>query len=632
MKRTVLALALGGALALATSGWGQEARPPALLAKGKDGKSAPLRVDDVEVDVKVVGNVAETVMTLRFRNDTDRVLEGELVFPLGEGRTVSRYALEVNGAMREGVSIPKKRGRAIFESIVRQSIDPGLLEWTKGNNFRTRIYPIPEKGTKSVRIGYEEELAEAGEDYLYRLPLNFPEAVDRFRLVVEVARPGEEAGEVRVEGLNLKRREANAWIVEAEEKNYAADKALEIRIPREKAPTVLVEEQDGTRYFHVLDRPHVPDKVSARARPKSIRLVWDASNSGNERGVEEELALLGRYLEWVGDATVELDLLRNDLAAAGSFVVVGGQWGELKAALEKVRYDGGTRLGLLDFAEVSEEAVVLVSDGISTLGKSDFAVGARPVYVLHASQSAEHGALRAAAAKTGGAYVNLAVTTVEDGLKTLTENRYSLLRAEVQGPGEKAAEEIYPSVGRAVSGATSVAGILNTEKPVTLVLHYGFGGEDGEVRRIEIDPAKHRSLVGRAPRLWAQKKLEELELNATGEPGRDRGAGEGSRTGDALHLPDRAGPDRGLRRAPHRSSRGRDAAGVRTAPEECARSRRARCRSPEGDAGAVEGAHAVAQEEVPPTGGSGHSTREGPRPRDAGSPEGRRGHREGGQG
>jgi hypothetical protein len=53
---------------------GQEARPPALLVEGEDGGSSPLSVEDVEVRVLVTGNVAETVMTLRFRNDTDRVL------------------------------------------------------------------------------------------------------------------------------------------------------------------------------------------------------------------------------------------------------------------------------------------------------------------------------------------------------------------------------------------------------------------------------------------------------------------------------------------------------------------------------------------------------------------------------
>ena len=81
---------LMGVLGMAGGLSGQEARPPAVLVQGEDGNSASLGLDEVDVRVLVTGNVAETVMTMRFRNDTDRVLEGELVFPLGEGRMVSR--------------------------------------------------------------------------------------------------------------------------------------------------------------------------------------------------------------------------------------------------------------------------------------------------------------------------------------------------------------------------------------------------------------------------------------------------------------------------------------------------------------------------------------------------------------
>lgn len=86
----------------------------------------------MNVEVEVIGNVAETTMTMWFRNDSDRVLEGELVFPLQVDQTVSSYALEIEGEMREGVVVEKQRARIIFEDIVRQGITPGLVEWTKG--------------------------------------------------------------------------------------------------------------------------------------------------------------------------------------------------------------------------------------------------------------------------------------------------------------------------------------------------------------------------------------------------------------------------------------------------------------------------------------------------------------------
>ena len=115
---------------------------------GADSKYVPLRMDELTIDVKVVANLAVTTSTMKIHNDLDSVLEGRLNFPLGEGQTVSRFAMTVNSKLREGVVEEKAKGRQVFESIVRQGIDPGLLEWTKGNVFKARVYPIPAKETK----------------------------------------------------------------------------------------------------------------------------------------------------------------------------------------------------------------------------------------------------------------------------------------------------------------------------------------------------------------------------------------------------------------------------------------------------------------------------------------------------
>lgn len=314
-------------------------------------------------------------------------------------------------------------------------------------------------------------------------------------------------------GLKLERRAKKAWVVEAEEENYAADKPLQVKIPREKAASVIIEHSGDEAYFHVLDRPEVPGEKRERAKPKSIHLVWDASNSGAERDTKKELQLLDQFLAWVGDSAVTLTWLRNDLEKGGSFVVKNGQWGDLRRALEGVRYDGGTQLGLLDFRRETSDCVVLVSDGVSTLGKSAIEAGEKPVFALHASQSAEHGVLRGLVARSGGAYVNLSETPVQAGLAALSEDGFSLLRATVEGV-EAAAQEVYPSFAKAVNGPVGVAGKLPLDGPATLVLQYGWGTKTTLERRVRLDPQTHHSKLERGPRLWAQKKLSDLEIDA----------------------------------------------------------------------------------------------------------------------
>jgi hypothetical protein len=122
-------------------------RKPTILIKNiGDTASTPLKLSSLKVDVEIIGNLVTTTMEMTYYNPHNRVLEGDFYFPLGEGQTVSRFALEVNGKYREGVVVEKDKGRQVFEEVVRQKIDPGLLEWTKGNNFKSRIYPIPAVG------------------------------------------------------------------------------------------------------------------------------------------------------------------------------------------------------------------------------------------------------------------------------------------------------------------------------------------------------------------------------------------------------------------------------------------------------------------------------------------------------
>jgi len=56
-----------------------------------------------------------------------------------------------------------------FENTIRQNIDPGLVEKTKGNNFRACIHPLPAKGIRHIVIAVEPVLGQFGKDLFYRL-------------------------------------------------------------------------------------------------------------------------------------------------------------------------------------------------------------------------------------------------------------------------------------------------------------------------------------------------------------------------------------------------------------------------------------------------------------------------------
>ena len=162
------------------------ARPQLVIAAPGD---TPVRLQQVAVHTEVSGNLAVTEVALTFHNPNRRVLEGELQFPLLAGQNVLGFALDVNGRMREAVPVDKARGQAVFEDITRGQVDPGLLQITQGNNFKLRVYPIPAQGTRQVLIRYAETLRKRASRLVYRLPLDYADTLENFRLDVNIAAP-----------------------------------------------------------------------------------------------------------------------------------------------------------------------------------------------------------------------------------------------------------------------------------------------------------------------------------------------------------------------------------------------------------------------------------------------------------
>jgi hypothetical protein len=210
MSRFGLASATLVALTLVTplpSAWAQiepsdvvPPRPPVILVPNDAGTSEPVHVTALDVDVRITGVLAETTLTMTFHNPNPRILEGQLILPLPEGAIVSGFGLDVGGAIVDGVVVEREAARVAFETETRRGIDPGLAEWVQGSLFRTRVYPMPAEGSRTVRVTYLSDLALGEGTATYHLPLAYQEALSQFHLRVAVsqgqAQPQIEVGEL----------------------------------------------------------------------------------------------------------------------------------------------------------------------------------------------------------------------------------------------------------------------------------------------------------------------------------------------------------------------------------------------------------------------------------------------------
>ncbi|MCB9086838.1 MAG: DUF2135 domain-containing protein [Calditrichae bacterium] len=507
--KPLLKILLGCLLLAALPLAGQES-PAILIKTDSSGTERSLRLETLRIDVKVHGNLATTTMEMIFYNDLNRVLEGNLYFPLGEGQSVSRFAMEVNGDLREGVVVEKDKGRQVFESVVRRQIDPGLLERTRGNNFKSRIYPIPAKGHKRLLVAYEQELKHTDAGPLYLLPLQFKEAVRQFSLRVEVFKqPVQPAWDRAHEMANLRfERWRESYLAEANYQDYLPNRQLAFTLPQPAGqPRLFVENVDGQRYFYLTVTPEISEMP--QPRPGKITLLWDASGSAAGRDLEKELALLDRYFRTIGDAEVALVLFSNEVASPVNYPVQGGNWEKLRTRLQKVHYDGGTQLGAINPANYDGEVILLFSDGISNFGEAEIVPGNRPVLSVSSQATTEHGYLEYLARSSGGVYLNLQRLTVAEAAAQLTRRPFRFISAEYD---RRAVSEIYPSLPEVVDdGTLSLAGLLLQDE-AEITLNFGIGEEIQHQETITLNRQAEVPADGLIRRIWAQKQIAELDI------------------------------------------------------------------------------------------------------------------------
>ncbi|MCP3140292.1 VIT domain-containing protein [Pyxidicoccus xibeiensis] len=191
------------------------ARAAKVLVLDESGRYQPLKTRAIRVVTYIQGSRARTVVDHLFENDTPRNLEGTFYYPLPGGAAVAGFAMysgavAVNtpslfqstellpplgdasarmedlgasappsekgakrswGERQEARVVEQKRAREVYEQIVRNDVDPALLEWAGASTFSARVFPLPPRSLKRVVIAYEQTLLFDGQRLRYTWPL-----------------------------------------------------------------------------------------------------------------------------------------------------------------------------------------------------------------------------------------------------------------------------------------------------------------------------------------------------------------------------------------------------------------------------------------------------------------------------
>ncbi|WP_315038714.1 VIT domain-containing protein [Capnocytophaga sputigena] len=473
----------------------------------------PMVLQDLSIDILVIGQTAVTTMEMTFYNPNTRVMEGEFQFPLADGQQVSRFALDINGKLREGVVVDKALGRKAFEEIVRRGVDPGLLEKTEGNNFKARVYPMPAKGTRRVLIAFEQELHERdGQDY-YFLPITANTTLKNFKVRTEVVSRFVKADIQNSLQLDFKQAR-NSYISEVSQQNFALNQNIALTFPKIEKPQSISATKGNKTYCY-------GNIALATAQPKNkpipteIGLLWDASHSASNRDRAKEFAFLGAYFKALKNVKVVLSSFNIRTDKTLTFEVKNGNWQALKSHLESLPYDGATDGNAINFSLKADE-LLLFSDGIFNFGSKDFSVkevvkqAKTPITVVNASAVANTQKMQYLANATGGSFIDLTTLTTEQALKAAQTVPFQLLDIEVKN-GKIA--NIFPQKGTAITkGNFTLAGELQT-KEATLVLSFGYPKNVILQKEIHLalNPDASESEFDLLRRIWAEKQIAQLE-------------------------------------------------------------------------------------------------------------------------
>lgn len=146
-----------------------------------DGRNEPLTVGEHKVTIDIRDQIARTTIEETFVNRTKSRLEGQFHFPLPQDASISGFGMWIGDQLVEADIVEKQRAREIFETILRENRDPGLLEWAGGNIFKARVFPIEPLSEKRIKITYTQVLPLRANRYRYSYGLR-SELLQKFPL------------------------------------------------------------------------------------------------------------------------------------------------------------------------------------------------------------------------------------------------------------------------------------------------------------------------------------------------------------------------------------------------------------------------------------------------------------------
>ncbi len=444
--------------------------PMGSLLATVEGRNLPLTLGYHKVTVDIRDQIARTTIEESFVNNTEGTLEGVFHFPLPQDASISGFGMWIGDELVEADVVEKQRAREIYETILRERRDPGLLEWSGGNIFKARVFPIFAHSEKRIKITYTQVLPMENGKYRYSYALQ-SEMLKQFplrELAVTVRLSSQQPLKaVTCPSHDTRLTQAkNSAQVEFSAKEYTPSKDFEVQVEIGQSPEIVVIPHRRGEDGYFLLQVAQPDSGRGGKRalindgpPLDVCVMADTSASMDkqQRKLQDEfIATLAGALgkndhlrvfavdmdcHWISASN--LDSVRDFLSHRASLGTT-----DLEKVFGKVFAVAGETTQIIylgDCVDTTREA-----DPVETaqrLKRLYAAKGKGTVHVVATGSSFESGVMKALASASGGSTRRLqgntpARTGVMDLLEEMT--RPGIRDMKVEFSGVKVAR-VYPA-------------------------------------------------------------------------------------------------------------------------------------------------------------------------------------------
>jgi Flp pilus assembly protein TadD len=350
----------------------------------------PLSIGYHKVSVEIRDQIARTTIEESFVNHTNVRLEGVFHFPLPQDASISGFGMWIGNDLVEADIVEKQRAREIYETILRERRDPGLLEWTSGNLFKARVFPIEPNSEKRIKIVYTQVLPLRGNHYSYAYALRSdllqtkPLRELSLSVLVNSALPLKSVT-CPTHTVRSQQTAHSAQVDYAvQEQSPTRDFELVCELDGKQADVVAIPHRRGDDGYLLLQiMPPSGDgdfqrEVLSDGEPLNLVLLCDTSASMDSEKRKQQAELVASLLASLGEKD-RFNLVAADVGTAWAFpesvTATGENSGKAQAFLENRLSLGWTNLERA-FDDVLKKSpagasVIYIGDGIVSSGDND---------------------------------------------------------------------------------------------------------------------------------------------------------------------------------------------------------------------------------------------------------------------